>query len=152
MSRMHECSQVVHSTDEVLLRQMPNHRSSINTGVMWSCLLVRVISLAALFWTRLAELSMLTGCYATVSGSSRVERWRVHWLHFSRLLLLGSAVLMTVYTDGSYMRRTQQSHDLSSSDVDPCALPDSLCGVTVKPYHRNLSRSNIRTPSDDVLI
>ena len=26
--------------------------NSFNTGVMWSCLLVRVISLAALFWTR----------------------------------------------------------------------------------------------------
>ena len=26
MSRMHECSQVIHSTVEVLLRQMANHQ------------------------------------------------------------------------------------------------------------------------------
>ena len=29
MSRMHDCSQVIHSTVEVLLRQMPNHQCAV---------------------------------------------------------------------------------------------------------------------------
>ena len=74
---------------------------------------------------------MITGCYQTMSCSSRVER----------LQLLGSAVLTTVYIYGSYMRHTQHLHDLSSSDVDPCELLDSLCGVMVKSYHCQLTRS-----------
>ena len=51
--------------------------SSFNTGVMWSCLLVRVISCDNwLHCSRhaVAELSVITGCYAAVSCSSRVER------------------------------------------------------------------------------
>ena len=32
MSRMHECSQVIHSTVEMLLRQMPNHQY---TSFLW---------------------------------------------------------------------------------------------------------------------
>ena len=36
------------------------------------------------------------------------------------------SLLMTDCTDGSYRWHIQQSHDLSSSDVDPCELPDSL--------------------------
>ena len=49
--------------------------------------------------------------------------------HFSRLRLLGSAVLMTVGIDGSYTRHIQQSHDLSSSDIGPCELtPRFLIG------------------------
>ena len=93
---------------------------------VWSCLLVHVISLAALFWTH---------CNRAVCDNGMLCN-----------------VLMTVCIDDSYMRHTQQSHDLSSSDVDPCELPDSLCGVMVKPYHRQLSRSNLRTPWDDVLV
>ena len=51
--------------------------SSFNTGVMWLCLLVRVTSL----WLHCSEhaateLSVITGCYVTMSCSSRVESSR----------------------------------------------------------------------------
>ena len=91
------------------------------------------------------QLSVITGCYIAMTCSSREVTSALTAL-FAASVVIGSAVLMTVCVDGSYTRHTQQSHDLSSSGVDPCELPDSLCGVMVKPYHRQLLRSNLRTP------
>ena len=45
MSRMRECSQIIHSTVEVLLRQMPNHQYTYLLCLNWC-------SVGASFWLR----------------------------------------------------------------------------------------------------
>ena len=75
---------------------------------VWQLLSYRV-RLPCVAATQLQSPPALCGSYSAAESacpvwqllSCRVARWRVRWLHFSRLRLLGSAVLMTVCIDGS---------------------------------------------------